>query len=420
MAMASTLVLSFSKICLTFLTFNLILEIIRKLFLDKRRRKKLYQADEYITDLGVIEGRRRAKWALHERGLKVWALLGLGILVPSSIAEVLATRLRSLFMGSVAGFYAGMPQFAVCFASWLEKLGLSFLVVPPVLFVSGLFVKKFRFWYGLVGGRGRSSTSDRNAATSAGTTRSQRRVRGPLPRTRSLWATSTTRRGELRTRSEELRAGPLRQELQASVGQPPRGQSQEGIVHAEEEMLILQLHAQLGNKWARMGRELPGRTDNEIKNLLEHEGQEAAEAGLPLYPNEIRQQAAARTRPSPLNLPSSTSPAAMPLLFCAGRSKNEGGVGFDAAGRRRTGNMFHEYGYDGSGGGSYNETPRSSLMTPIIRRDGEDASSLHTNCLMPALAALRTGAGCWMRWLEETGVSEGSARREMVVALSQS
>ncbi|XP_054792029.1 transcription factor MYB27-like [Prosopis cineraria] len=34
----------------------------------------------------------------------------------------------------------------------------------------------------------------------------------------------------------------------------------------EEENLIIQLHQQWGNKWSKIARSLPGRTDNEVKN----------------------------------------------------------------------------------------------------------------------------------------------------------
>ncbi|CAA2992478.1 transcription factor MYB48 isoform X2 [Olea europaea subsp. europaea] len=33
-----------------------------------------------------------------------------------------------------------------------------------------------------------------------------------------------------------------------------------------EERLVLQLHSRWGNRWSRIARKLPGRTDNEIKN----------------------------------------------------------------------------------------------------------------------------------------------------------
>ncbi|KAI3465675.1 hypothetical protein Pfo_022338 [Paulownia fortunei] len=40
-----------------------------------------------------------------------------------------------------------------------------------------------------------------------------------------------------------------------------------GNFSKQEEDLIVQLHAQLGNKWSAIARKLPGRTDNEIKNF---------------------------------------------------------------------------------------------------------------------------------------------------------
>ncbi|XP_077211003.1 transcription factor MYB97-like [Tasmannia lanceolata] len=63
-----------------------------------------------------------------------------------------------------------------------------------------------------------------------------------------------------------------------------------GSFSPEEERLILELHAKLGNKWARMAAQLPGRTDNEIKNYWNTRIKRRQRAGLPLYPPEIQRQ----------------------------------------------------------------------------------------------------------------------------------
>ncbi|CAA7401787.1 unnamed protein product [Spirodela intermedia] len=74
-----------------------------------------------------------------------------------------------------------------------------------------------------------------------------------------------------------------------------------GPFSPEEERLILELHAKLGNKWARMAAQLPGRTDNEIKNYWNTRIKRRQRAGLPLYPLDIQRQAALHHhhRPSP-------------------------------------------------------------------------------------------------------------------------
>ncbi|KAE8686290.1 Transcription factor GAMYB [Hibiscus syriacus] len=60
-----------------------------------------------------------------------------------------------------------------------------------------------------------------------------------------------------------------------------------GAFTQEEEQLIIELHAKMGNKWARMAAHLPGRTDNEIKNYWNTRIKRRQRSGLPLYPPEV-------------------------------------------------------------------------------------------------------------------------------------
>lgn len=64
-----------------------------------------------------------------------------------------------------------------------------------------------------------------------------------------------------------------------------------GAFTQEEEQMIVELHAKMGNKWARMAAHLPGRTDNEIKNYWNTRIKRRQRAGLPLYPPEVSFQA---------------------------------------------------------------------------------------------------------------------------------
>ncbi|CAN1149442.1 Transcription factor MYB101 [Linum perenne] len=63
-----------------------------------------------------------------------------------------------------------------------------------------------------------------------------------------------------------------------------------GSFTPQEERLIIELHAKMGNKWARMANLLPGRTDNEIKNYWNTRIKRHQRQGLSLYPPDIQPQ----------------------------------------------------------------------------------------------------------------------------------
>ncbi|KAM7252465.1 hypothetical protein ACFE04_024348 [Oxalis oulophora] len=72
------------------------------------------------------------------------------------------------------------------------------------------------------------------------------------------------------------------------VGGSSSATSSTNNVGGAEERLIVQLHAKYGNKWARMAAQLPGRTDNEIKNYWNTRIKRRQRQGLPLYPPDIQ------------------------------------------------------------------------------------------------------------------------------------
>ncbi|XP_072956942.1 uncharacterized protein [Typha angustifolia] len=98
-----------------------------------------------------------------------------------------------------------------------------------------------------------------------------------------------------------------------------------GSFSPEEELLIARLHAQLGNKWARMAAQLPGRTDNEIKNYWNTRLKRRQRAGLPIYPSDVQLQLSHKRRfvssgpPSPNTPPLASDPSTQfnPFTFSA-------------------------------------------------------------------------------------------------------
>ncbi|KAL4354611.1 hypothetical protein GQ457_06G022080 [Hibiscus cannabinus] len=84
-----------------------------------------------------------------------------------------------------------------------------------------------------------------------------------------------------------------------------------GAFSAEEERVIVELHAQIGNKWAQMATQLPGRTDNEIKNYWNTRVKRRQRQGLPLYPPDLEQLHTLRhySQPPPLLPPPPTTAA---------------------------------------------------------------------------------------------------------------
>lgn len=64
----------------------------------------------------------------------------------------------------------------------------------------------------------------------------------------------------------------------------------------QEERLIIEQHALLGNRWSRISAMLHGRTDNEVKNFWNTRMKRLLRAGQPLYPPDIIPVARARSQ----------------------------------------------------------------------------------------------------------------------------
>ncbi|XP_058109803.1 transcription factor MYB48-like isoform X2 [Magnolia sinica] len=72
-----------------------------------------------------------------------------------------------------------------------------------------------------------------------------------------------------------------------------------GRMTPQEERLVLELHSRWGNRWSRIARKLPGRTDNEIKNYWRtHMRKKAQERKRALSPSSPSASHCQSTSPS--------------------------------------------------------------------------------------------------------------------------
>jgi transcription factor MYB, plant len=85
-----------------------------------------------------------------------------------------------------------------------------------------------------------------------------------------------------------------------------------GRITADEERLILELHAKWGSRWSRIARSLPGRTDNEIKNFWRTRARKKALEQRRLHSNGGKTAAAATSFSSSSSVTSGTSSGSPP------------------------------------------------------------------------------------------------------------
>ncbi|MBA0582609.1 transcription factor MYB59 isoform X1 [Gossypium raimondii] len=75
----------------------------------------------------------------------------------------------------------------------------------------------------------------------------------------------------------------------------------------QEQRLVLELHAKWGNRWSRIARKLPGRTDNEIKNYWRTHMRKKAQEKKKAMPKSLSPSSSSSSSSSSITLSSSSS-----------------------------------------------------------------------------------------------------------------
>ncbi|KAL4352667.1 hypothetical protein GQ457_06G041340 [Hibiscus cannabinus] len=98
-----------------------------------------------------------------------------------------------------------------------------------------------------------------------------------------------------------------------------------GNITPEEQLLIMELHAKWGNRWSKIAKHLPGRTDNEIKNYWRTRIQKHINKQAEMYSSHVGTPELHDHQASTSQLPC-TSPAGFMETYSPMSSFNHGNV----------------------------------------------------------------------------------------------